>query len=125
MSVVDGQTQLQNLLAEFNGQHGILGAMLISNSGEVFGTSLPPNIDIGTFGNLSSTLFANNDVSIQKMNRGQLHQMTLLTDQVILHFYQLKNYLLIVITAKGQKINLEGLLKLVEDKAGSIAQLLP
>ncbi len=125
MSVSDSQAQLQNLLGSFNGQHGIMGSMLIAKSGEVYGSSLPPNIDIGTIGALSGTLFANNDVSIQKMNRGQLHQMTLLTDQVILHFYQIKDFLLMVITSKGQRINLEGLIKLVEERAQQISPLLP
>lgn len=37
-------------------------------------------------------------------------QMTLLTDQGILHFYEAAGHFLVVL-AKGQRINLEGLIK--------------
>jgi hypothetical protein len=48
--------------------------------------------------------------------------MTLLTDQGILHFYQTHGYYLVVLTAKGQRINLEGLIKSVEEQGKQLAQ---
>ncbi|HEY9717676.1 MAG TPA: hypothetical protein V6C69_09420 [Trichormus sp.] len=68
-------------------------------------------MNVAMIGALSATLFSNNDVSIQRMNRGNLVQMTLLTDQGILHFYEISDHFLVVITAKGQRINLEELIR--------------
>jgi predicted regulator of Ras-like GTPase activity (Roadblock/LC7/MglB family) len=68
-------------------------------------------MNVAMIGALSATLFSNNDVSIQRMNRGNLVQMTLLTDQGILHFYEISNHFLVVLTAKGQRINLEELIR--------------
>src|SRR5271169_399534 len=101
-----GEAQIQSLLTSLNGKHGILGCLLVALDGGVVSSSLPPDIDVGTLGALSATLFSNNDVSIQRMNRGSLVQMTLLTDQGILHFCQVNGHYLIVLTAKGQRINL-------------------
>src|SRR5271154_2805904 len=95
--------KIQALLATLNGKHGILGCLLVSSDGGVVSSSLPPEIDIATLGALSATLFSNNDVSIQRMNRGNLVQMTLLTDQGILHFYQVGGHFLVVLTAAGQR----------------------
>src|SRR5579862_6814696 len=93
--------QIQGLLTSLNGKHGILGCLLAAPDGGVVSSSLPPDIDIGTLAALSATLFSNNDVSIQRMNRGNLMQMTLLTDQGILHFYQVRGHFLVVLTAAG------------------------
>jgi predicted regulator of Ras-like GTPase activity (Roadblock/LC7/MglB family) len=116
--------QISSLLSVLNGKHGILGCLLVSPEGGVVSSSLPTDIDVGTLGALSATLFSNNDVSLQRMNRGQLTQMTLLTDQGILHFYQVANHFLVLLTAKGQRINLEGLIRSVEEQSGNIARIL-
>ncbi len=116
------QAQVQNLLVQLNGKHGILGCLLVSQDGSVIATSLPPEVDVGMIGSLSATLFSNNDVSIQRMNRGNLMQMTLLTDQGILHFYQANGCYLVVLTAKGQRINLEGLIKSVEEQGQTLSK---
>jgi hypothetical protein len=58
------------------------------------------------------------------MNRGALTQMTLLTDQGILHFYQVSGHFLVVLTAKNQRINLEGLIRSVEEQSANIAKVL-
>ncbi len=123
MAVAD-TAQIQGLLSSLNGKHGILGCLLVSPEGGVVSSSLPPDIDVGTLGALSATLFSNNDVSLQRMNRGSLTQMTLLTDQGILHFYQVAGHYLVVLTAKGQRINLEGLIRSVEEQSNSIAQII-
>jgi predicted regulator of Ras-like GTPase activity (Roadblock/LC7/MglB family) len=123
MAVAD-TTEIQGLLSALNGKHGILGCLLVSPEGGVVSSSLPPDIDVGTLGALSATLFSNNDVSLQRMNRGTLTQMTLLTDQGILHFYQVSNHFLVVLTAKGQRINLEGLIRSVEEQSASLAKVL-
>jgi predicted regulator of Ras-like GTPase activity (Roadblock/LC7/MglB family) len=116
--------EIQKLLSNLNGKHGILGCLLVSPEGGVVSSSLPPDIDVGTLGALSATLFSNNDVSLQRMNRGSLTQMTLLTDQGILHFYQVAGHFLVVLTAKGQRINLEGLIRSVEEQSNTIAQMI-
>lgn len=116
--------QIQALLATLNGKHGILGCLLVSPDGGVVSSSLPAEIDIATLGALSATLFSNNDVSIQRMNRGNLVQMTLLTDQGILHFYQVAGHYLVVLTAKGQRINLEGLIRSVEEQSPALTSMI-
>ena len=117
-------TQTHALLNSLNGKHGILGCLLVARDGTVLDSSLPPEVDVAMIGALSATLFSNNDVSIQRMNRGSLSQMTLLTDQGILHFYEASNHFLVVLTAKGQRINLEGLIKSVEEQGKSLAKVL-
>ena len=112
--------EIQSLLANLNGKHGILGCLLVGGDGSVVASSLPPDTDIGTLGALSATLFANNDVSLQRMNRGALAQMTLLTDQGILHFCQVDGHFLVCLTAKGQRINLEGLIRSIEEQSNSL-----
>ena len=57
------------------------------------------------------------------MNRGELAQMTLVTERGILHFYQVADAVLVVLTARGQKVSLEGLLRLVEDQGRTLTQL--
>jgi predicted regulator of Ras-like GTPase activity (Roadblock/LC7/MglB family) len=116
--------QIQSLLTSLNGKHGILGCLFVSPEGGVVTSSLPPEIDTATLAALSATLFSNNDVSIQRMNRGNLMQMTLLTDQGILHFYSVLGHYLVVLTAKGQRINLEGLIRSVEEQGASLAQMI-
>ncbi len=116
--------QIQGLLNSLNGKHGILGCLLVSPEGGVASSSLPADIDVSTLAALSATLFSNNDVSIQRMNRGNLVQMTLLTDQGILHFYQVAGHYVVVLTAKGQKINLEGLIRSVEEQSSSLAAMI-
>lgn len=123
MAVAD-TTEIQGLLSGLNGKHGILGCLLVSPEGGVVSSSLPGDIDVGTLGALSATLFSNNDVSLQRMNRGSLTQMTLLTDQGILHFYQVSGHYLVVLTAKGQRINLEGLIRSVEEQSQGIARVI-
>lgn len=119
MAVADAG-EIQAALSELNGKHGILGCLLVGGDGTVIASSLPGDIDTGTLGALSATLFSNNDVSLQRMNRGSLAQMTLLTDQGILHFYQLSGHFLVVLTAKGQRINLEGLIRSVEEQGRNL-----
>lgn len=114
--------QVKALLNSLNGKHGILGCLLVARDGTVIASSLPQEIDIAMIGALSATLFSNNDVSIQRMNRGNLVQMTLLTDQGILHFYETNNHFLVVLTAKGQRINLEGLIRSVEDQGKNLGR---
>lgn len=123
MAVADS-TEIQTLLASLNGKHGILGCLLVNGEGSVVSSSLPSDIDTGTLGALSATLFSNNDVSLQRMNRGSLSQMTLLTDQGILHFYEISGHYLVVLTAKGQRINLEGLIRSVEEQSGNLQRML-
>lgn len=116
--------QVRQLVASLNGKHGILGCLLVGRDGGVICTSLPPDIEVSTIGALSATLFSNNDVSIQRMNRGALVQMTLLTDQGILHFIETSGHYLVVLTARGQRINLEGLIKSVEEQGKSLSKVL-
>ncbi|MBN8661382.1 MAG: roadblock/LC7 domain-containing protein [Candidatus Melainabacteria bacterium] len=124
MVTPESAVNVKNLLNALNGKHGILGCILVARDGSVVSTSLPAEIDIGTIGALSATLFSNNDVSIQRMNRGNLIQMTLLTDQGILHFYEAANHYLVVLTAKGQRINLEGLIRSVEEQGKSLETII-
>ena len=120
--MVDISDEVRKLVASLNGKHGILGCLLVGRDGSVVCTSLPSDIEVTTIGALSATLFSNNDVSIQRMNRGNLVQMTLLTDQGILHFIEAANHYLVVLTARGQRINLEGLIKSVEEQSKSLVQ---
>jgi predicted regulator of Ras-like GTPase activity (Roadblock/LC7/MglB family) len=115
--------QIKSSLDVLNGKFGILGCLLIGQDGSVISSSLPEDMDIQTLGALSATLFANNDVSLQRMNMGGLEQMTLLTDQGVLHFYQLAKHYLVVLTAPGQRINLDGLIRSVEEQAVKLGQL--
>lgn len=118
------ESEIQTLLSSLNGKHGILGCLLVNGDGGVVSSSLPGDIDTATLGALSATLFSNNDVSLQRMNRGSLSQMTLLTDQGILHFYEVAGHYLVVLTAKGQRINLEGLIRSVEEQSGNLQRML-
>lgn len=124
MVTPESAANVKNLLTALNGKHGILGCILVARDGSVVPTSLPADVDIATIGALSATLFSNNDVSIQRMNRGNLIQMTLLTDQGILHFFEAANHYLVVLTAKGQRINLEGLIRSVEEQGKSLESML-
>ncbi|MBN9395515.1 MAG: roadblock/LC7 domain-containing protein [Candidatus Melainabacteria bacterium] len=124
MVTPESAAQLKTLLNSLNGKHGILGCLLVGRDGGVIATSLPAEVDIQTIGALSATLFSNNDVSIQRMNRGNLTQMTLLTDQGILHFLEAANHFLVVLTAKGQRINLEGLIRSVEEQGKTLEGML-
>jgi predicted regulator of Ras-like GTPase activity (Roadblock/LC7/MglB family) len=124
MVTPESAAQLKQLLQSLNGKHGILGCILVGRDGSVISTSLPAEVDIHTIGALSATLFSNNDVSIQRMNRGNLTQMTLLTDQGILHFLEAADHFLVVLTAKGQRINLEGLIRSVETQGKTLEGLL-
>ncbi len=124
MVTAEASAQIRNLLNALNGKHGILGCLLVGRDGAVISSSLPPDVDIATIGALSATLFSNNDVSIQRMNRGNLIQMTLLTDQGILHFLEAGGHFLVVLTAKGQRINLEGLIRSVEEQGKSLGRVL-
>jgi len=122
--VADINDSVKQLVASLNGKHGILGCLLVGRDGTVLCTSLPPDIEVATIGALSATLFSNNDVSIQRMNRGALVQMTLLTDQGILHFIETAGHYLVVLTARGQRINLEGLIRSVEEQGKSLSKVL-
>lgn len=124
MVTPESAAQVKGLLTSLNGKHGILGCILVGRDGSVVSTSLPAEVDIATIGALSATLFSNNDVSIQRMNRGNLVQMTLLTDQGILHFFEAANHYLVVLTAKGQRINLEGLIRSVEEQGKTLEGML-
>lgn len=121
---MESSERIQGLLSQLNGKHGILGCLLVNQEGAVVSSSLPPEVDVATLGALSATLFSNNDISIQRMNRGNLVQMTLLTDQGILHFYAIGGHFLVILTAKGQRINLEGLIRSVEEQGASLAQVI-
>ena len=124
MVTPESAAQVKGLLTSLNGKHGILGCILVGRDGSVVSTSLPADVDIATIGALSATLFSNNDVSIQRMNRGNLVQMTLLTDQGILHFFEAANHYLVLLTAKGQRINLEGLIRSVEEQGKTLEGML-
>jgi predicted regulator of Ras-like GTPase activity (Roadblock/LC7/MglB family) len=113
----------QEILSAMNGQHGILGCLLIASDGGLIASSLPAEIDTAMIAALCSTLFSNNSVSIRRMNRGELAQMTLVTERGILHFYQVANAVLVVLTARGHKVSLEGLLRLVEEQGQTLQQL--
>src|SRR6516162_6373794 len=115
-------SRVESVLHDMNGKNGILGCVLVARDGSVLTHSLPRDVDTAMIGALSATLFSNTDVSIQRMNRGNLTQMTLLTDQGILHFYQVAGHFLVVLTAKGQRINLEGLIRSVEEQSNNIAR---
>ena len=116
--------QAQNVLMAMNGQHGILGCLLVSvTDGQLLASSLPPDIDTAMIAALCATLFSNNRVSIRKMNRGDLAQMTLVTERGILHFFQAGAAVLIVLTARGQRVSLEGLLRLTEQQGQVLAGL--
>ena len=116
--------EIHAILSALNGKHGILGCLLVGGDGSIVSSSLPGDIDNSTLGALSATLFSNNDVSLQRMNRGSLSQMTLLTDQGILHFCQVDGHYLIVLTAKGTRINLEGLIRSVEEQVNNLIPVL-
>ena len=108
-----------------NGQHGILGCLLVSTAdGRLLASSLPSDVDTGMIASLCATLFANNTVSIRKMNRGDLAQMTLVTERGILHFYQVGTAVLVILTARGQRVSLEGLLRLTEEKGKILSDLM-
>jgi predicted regulator of Ras-like GTPase activity (Roadblock/LC7/MglB family) len=113
----------QAILTAMNGQHGILGCLLIASDGGLLASSLPAEIDTAMIAALCGTLFSNNSISIRRMNRGDLAQMTLVTERGILHFYQIANAVLVVLTARGHKVSLEGLLRLVEDRGMALSQL--
>jgi predicted regulator of Ras-like GTPase activity (Roadblock/LC7/MglB family) len=113
----------QAILTTMNGQHGILGCLLIASDGGLLASSLPAEIDTAMIAALCGTLFSNNSISIRRMNRGDLAQMTLVTERGILHFYQIANAVLVVLTARGHKVSLEGLLRLVEDRGMALSQL--
>jgi predicted regulator of Ras-like GTPase activity (Roadblock/LC7/MglB family) len=115
----------QNILTAMNGQHGILGCLLVSIAdGRLLASSLPSDIDTGMIAALCATLFSNNRVSIRKMNRGDLAQMTLVTERGILHFYHTGPAVLVVLTARGQRVSLEGLLRLTEQQGQVLAGLM-
>jgi predicted regulator of Ras-like GTPase activity (Roadblock/LC7/MglB family) len=117
--------QAKDILAAMNGQHGILGCLLVSTAdGRLLASSLPSDVDTGMIASLCATLFSNNSVSIRKMNRGDLAQMTLVTERGILHFYQTGPAVLVVLTARGQRVSLEGLLRLAEEKGQALSGIM-
>jgi predicted regulator of Ras-like GTPase activity (Roadblock/LC7/MglB family) len=117
--------QAQNIMVAMNGQHGILGCLLVSTvDGHLLASSLPSDVDTGMIAALCATLFSNNSVSIRKMNRGDLAQMTLVTERGILHFYQVGAAVLVVLTSRGQRVSLEGLLRLTEEQGQTLSGLI-
>lgn len=121
----EAPAQVQAVLDSMNSQHGILGCLLVALDGQLIASSLPEDVDTAMIAALCSTLFSNNSVSIRKMNRGDLAQMTLVTERGILHFYQVGNAVLVVLTARGQRVSLEGLLKLTEEQGQVLSNLIP
>jgi predicted regulator of Ras-like GTPase activity (Roadblock/LC7/MglB family) len=115
---------IQDKLNALTGREGIMGCMLVSPEGGCMHSTLPTGIDAGRLASITATLYSNNDVSIQRMNRGSLTQMTLLTDTGILHLYQINRHLLVIFTAEEQKVDLEGFLKAVEEECSQLGQLL-
>ncbi len=117
-------TQVQSVLDSMNNKHGILGCLLVAADGHLLVSSLPADVDTAMIASLCATLFSNNSVSIRKMNRGDLSQMTLVTERGILHFYQVTEAILVVLTARGQRVSLEGLLKLTEEQGQILSGLI-
>ncbi len=115
-------SDIQSILSSLTNQKGILGCLLTTAEGEVVTSTLPENMDVKTTGVLATTLFSNNDISLRRMNRGNLIQMTLLTNQGILHFYQVGQNLLLVMTATGQQIDLEELITFVENTSKNLLE---
>ena len=98
--------------------------MLVNPEGSPVCSTLPAEIDSARLASITATLYSNNDVSIQRMNRGTLSQMTLLTNEGILQLHRIREHILVVFTAEGQQINLEGLIKVVEDLSAQLVPLL-
>jgi predicted regulator of Ras-like GTPase activity (Roadblock/LC7/MglB family) len=115
---------IQDKLDALTGREGIMGCMLVNSEGNSLYSTLPSEIDSARLSSITSTLYSNNDVSIQRMNRGNLTQMTLLTDAGVLHLYRINGHLLVVFTDAAKKIDLEGLLKAVEEGSAQLGQLL-
>jgi len=109
------ETPLLKVMKSLTGKHGILGCLVVDSGGEVVASSMPSDVDIAMISGLSTTLFSNPDVSIQRTNRGNLVQMTLRTDQGTLHFYERDKHFLVALSAKGQEINLGRLIRSIED----------
>jgi predicted regulator of Ras-like GTPase activity (Roadblock/LC7/MglB family) len=115
---------IQDKLDALTGREGIVGCMLVNAEGSSLYSSLPSEIDAARLASITATLYSNNDVSIQRMNRGNLTQMTLLTDAGILHLYRISGHLLVVFTDAAQKVDLEAFLKAVEEGCDQLEQLL-
>jgi predicted regulator of Ras-like GTPase activity (Roadblock/LC7/MglB family) len=115
---------IEDSLRSLTGQQGILGCLLVSPEGVVVSSTLPQEIDTATLASITATLYSNNDVSIQRMSRGNLMQMTLLTNQGILHLHSVDDHILIVFTIAGQKINLEGLIKVVDQQCDRLIAII-
>jgi predicted regulator of Ras-like GTPase activity (Roadblock/LC7/MglB family) len=115
---------IQDKLNALTGREGIVGCMLVNPEGSSLHSSLPPEVDSARLASITSTLYSNNDVSIQRMNRGSLTQMTLLTDAGVLQFYRINKHLLVVFTDAQQKINLEQFLRLIEEECTQLGTML-
>jgi predicted regulator of Ras-like GTPase activity (Roadblock/LC7/MglB family) len=107
--------RIRDLLSSLTGKHGILGCLFVGSDGSVVASTMPEEVDIAMISALSATLFANSAVSIQRMNRGNLVQMTLMTDQGTLHFYETSNHFLVILTTKGQQINFEAIIRRLDN----------
>ena len=69
--------EIQKLLSSLNGKHGILGCLLVSPEGGVVSSSLPGDIDVGTLGALSATLFSNNENPLKSSYQSRIELFTI------------------------------------------------
>jgi predicted regulator of Ras-like GTPase activity (Roadblock/LC7/MglB family) len=115
---------IQDKLDALTGREGVMGCMLVNAEGYSLYSTLPTEVDSARLASITSTLYSNNNVSIQRMDRGSLTQMTLLTDVGILHLYKVGTHLLVVFTDAAKKVDLGVLLQTVEEGCTQLEQLL-
>jgi predicted regulator of Ras-like GTPase activity (Roadblock/LC7/MglB family) len=100
------------LLKKLLSQSHILGGLVVSPDGTVEYSELPPEADVHLIGALGATLFSNNNVTLQRMDRGSVMQMVLQTDQGLFMFHELDGRLLVILA--DSESNLPNLMRLIE-----------
>lgn len=110
ISAVKGQT-LDTLLADVNKVPGVIGSLIVGRDGLVITNTMPSGVDKDLVGALTSSLFANIDIQIKRMQRGLLKRLILETDVGLSVLAQLEMGTLVVFTERD--VNLPNVLMAV------------
>lgn len=110
ISAVKGQT-LDTLLADVNKVPGVLGSLIVGRDGLVITNTMPSDVDKDLVGALTSSLFANIDIQIKRMQRGLLKRLILETDVGLSILAQLEMGTMVVFTERD--VNLPNVLTAV------------
>lgn len=118
ISAVKGKS-LDSVLEGINTSKGVLGSLIVGRDGLVITNTMPRDIDKDLVGALTSSLFANTDIQIKRMQRGLLKRLILETDTGLSVLAQLEMGTLVVFTKSMEETDLNAIMAAVTKMAGT------